>query len=196
MSTRLKSGSQDALTFLSNSPINKKAGRLLADLEAQGNVTGSLTLNLDLNNLANNVDVNLTTDLSDVAVRSRLLGAGFTAVSGGLDFDWVDGFTSRTLSAALFDKPVSITIGPGETGRVNGDLVDARFMADIKGIELQSWLQTNGLLFDHVALDQLFVGETAVTVDLIVGASADVYIETDLADLAIQLPEPIGKRGG
>ena len=194
VSTRLKSGAQDALTFLSNSPINKKAGRLLADLEAQGNVTGSLTLNLDLNNLANNVDVNLTTDLSDVAVRSRLLGAGFTAVSGGLDFDWVDGFTSRTLSAALFDKPVSITIGPGETGRENGDLVDARFMADIKGIELQSWLQTNGLLFDHVALDQLFVGETAVTVDLIVGASADVYIETDLADLAIQLPEPIGKR--
>jgi uncharacterized protein YhdP len=157
-------------------------------------VAGSLSLNLDLNSRANDVDVILTTDLSDLVVRSKLLGVTLTDVSGGLDFDWVDGFTSRSLAAALFDKPVAITIGPGKTGRENGDLVNARFSTDIKGGELQSWLQTNGLLLDHGALEQPLVGETAVTVDLIVGANANVYIETDLEGLAIQLPEPIGKR--
>ena len=194
VSTTLKSGAQEALTFLGNTPINKKADRLLADLEAQGSVTGSLSLNLDLNNRTKDVDVNLTTNLSDVVVRSRLLGATLTGVAGGLDFDGGDGFTSRALAATLFDTPVSITIGLGKTGRENGDLVDARFVTDIKGGELLSWLQTNGLLLDHVALEQLFVGETALTVDLIVGASADVYVETDLVGLAIQLPEPMGKQ--
>ena len=184
---------QDVVGFLSQSPIYEKAGGLLDDLESSGDVSGQLALSLRLDNLAQDVGVSLSTDLSEAAVYSKLLDITLTNISGGLDFDWQTGFSDRNLRANLFSKPIAIEIGPGANGRDGGNLLDARFTADLDGTELKSWLDDQLPVLQQPSLDNVFLGGSRIQVDLVVGETAEVFVDSDLSGLEVNLPAPIGK---
>ena len=184
---------QGVLDFLTNSPIDKKAGGLLDDLESSGSVTGDLELGLRLDDISQDVRVMLRTDLSDAALHSKLLDITLGDVSGGLDFEWQAGFSDRDLSASIFNRPISIEIGQGTTGRDGADLLDAKFIADLGGKELKSWFDDQLTIFRQPALDNVFSGETRIEVDLVVGEHAEVFLNSDLAGLEVNLPAPLGK---
>ncbi|MEL0191487.1 MAG: DUF3971 domain-containing protein [Halieaceae bacterium] len=184
---------QGVLDFLTKSPIDKKAGGLLDDLESSGSVTGDLQLGLRLDDISQDVHVVLRTDLSDAALHSKLLNITLSDVSGGLDFEWQAGFSDRDLSASLFGRPISIEIGRGTTGRDGADLLDAKFIADLGGTELKSWFDDQLTIFRQPALDNVFSGETRIEVELVVGEQAEVFLHSDLAGLGVNLPAPLGK---
>ena len=184
---------QDVLGFLSRSPIYEKAGGLLDDLDSSGNVTGHLELSLRLDDLAQDVGVQLRTDLTEAVLHSTLLDVTLTNLSGGLDFDLQAGFIGRNLSASLFARPISIEIGAGASGRDGGDLLDARLIADLEAKDIKSWFDGKLTLFQQPALNEVFLGDSQIQVDLVVGDRAEVFVDTDLAGLEINLPAPLDK---
>ena len=184
---------QNVVGFLSQSPIYEKAGGLLDDLESSGAVSGHLALSLRLDDLTQDVGVTLSTDLSEAAIHSKLLDITLTNISGGLDFDWQTGFSDRNLQANLFSKPISIEIGPGANGRDGGNLLDARLTADLDARDLKSWLEDQSPVLQQPSLDNVFSGGSRMQVDLVVGESAEIFVDSDLSGLEINLPAPIGK---
>ena len=184
---------QDVVGFLSQSPIYEKAGGLLDDLESSGDVSGRLALSLRLDDLTQDVGVTLSTDISEAAIHSNLLDITLTNISGGLDFDWQTGFSDRNLQASLFSKPISIEIGRGANGRDGGKLLDARLTADLDGRDLTSWLEDQLPVLQQPSLDNVFLGGSRIRVDLVVGESAEIFVDSDLSGLEVNLPAPIGK---
>lgn len=184
---------EDVVGFLSQSPIYEKAGGLLDDLESSGDVSGHLALSLRLDDLTQDVGVTLSADISEAAIHSKLLDITITKMSGGLDFDWQTGFSDRNLTANLFSKPIAVEIGPGATGRDGGKLLDARLTADLDARDLKSWLDDQLPVLQQPSLDNVLLGGSRIQVDLVVGESAEIFLDSDLNGLEVNLPAPIGK---
>ena len=181
-----------AIGLLRQSPIYPLASVVLDDLQLAGPIDGQLDLKLDIRAPLQNPQIGVTTEFSGVRVGSGILSLAIDDVTGGLDYDFEEGFASRDLHGMFFDQALTAIIGKGESGLQPSKLFDARFSSRVSGQNLMAWGTT---LAGGAASDAaLLSGETELEVAISVAEVAHVEVGSSLEGLAIGLPAPYGKK--
>lgn len=191
--TAVNAGVGDALALLRQTPINDRAGALLADFTATGRATGNVRLSLDLADMTADPGVDVALRLEAARLQSSALQLALDDISGGLAYRYDSGFSANELSATLFDAPVTIGIAPGTSGFTDAALFDARFSSRQSSVAISRWLSE---VFDSPAdIAELLelTGEADFRVDVAVGDKAQVRVRSDLVGWALGLPAPVGK---
>ena len=181
-----------ATKLLRESPIYGIAAPVLDDLEVMGPVAGQLNLKLDFRAPSIAPEVRVVSDFSGATVGSKFLSLNIEEVTGGLDFDYGEGFASRDLRGLLFEQPLTATIGEGASGLAASNLLEARFSAPVSGDNVERWGRTM-LGSQTPDSSDLLSGHTELRVAVSVLDSTQVQVGSSLEGLLIDLPVPLGK---
>lgn len=184
---------QALLDAIRVTPVYNLAAGVLDDLSAEeGRTAGHIEIGLDALAPARNPSVLVDAELSDVSLRSTLLGASFTDIEGHLNFDLEHGFSSEDLRLKVLDEPLHIQFGPGASGSPGADIIDARFDLSLPASKIEPWLLPLVGVSD-AGWQPLLAGEMQLDGRIAIGQSSQVLLNTELLGTSIDLPAPLGK---
>ena len=174
-------GPTDAyLEFIRQSPINEHMGRFTEAMKASGNGKLSLQLNMPLSHVADTrIAGRLALKDNRIQLNDQL--PPLTRVDGALRFTDTQ-VKGEGLTAALFDQPIAIGLNSEPGGRVH-----ANVSGTLSAAALARWLPD--------ALDRRITGSTPIQADISIHQrSSTLKLTSPLTGLAIDLPEPLGKK--
>lgn len=179
----------EMLHYVNESPLGVNYKRLLAAVSTEGNAELALDLNVPLRGPDRRIAVDGNVSLAGNRLDMKDWNLTLRDLQGMLEFDR-QGLTAQRLDATLLEKPVQLSITqaqqdkrPVKRIRIKGDLpVIRHFRID----EILSIAGVQGESFWDLMID---VPKPAGPDDL----SARVALESDLAGIRVDLPEPYGK---
>lgn len=193
------SSGKDALEIINDSPLSKNMVlKELGSIHPDGNIGLDLGLNIPLHPLS--VDYQGVVTISGMNINSDRYGVALKNINGKVNFSNSSVSTSK-LTGKYADQDVSINITTGEpeslsmqlSGISNPDFIISRighFFPKIKdSITSYSQYLTGGCDWTATLTTSIPQNGTTPTTQ----QSADLKVESDLAGLSIDLPDPVGK---
>lgn len=180
------------LAFLPNSPLQEKFGRLAKVLDVSGPAGLSLKLTVPLKPELGEVKVDGQIHLAGVKLEHKVLPRPIRNIQGRVRFDR-HGLYAQGLEAQLAGLPITASIEP-VSDQPEGS--DALVINASTRLQLPADADTLADLLPHALLARAS-GETTWHVSLQVSASGHISglkLRSDLQGLALDLPEPLGKR--
>jgi uncharacterized protein (TIGR02099 family) len=199
---KLVGDASQGLAFLRTSPLKARFGELIAGLEAHGETHLDLDLSLPLDHdeaeRRQDEDVHGTLRFVDARVRSRRLDAVLEQVNGEARFTH-DGLSAEGLDARYLDHAITLGLergsGPGDVLRIDLAGTAGR---DLAGAELRKLGIFSGTDSPEAMLLSRLNGSARwhARIELPAGGADTVprvQVESTLAGLAVDLPEPLRK---
>lgn len=184
-----KTAASRLLQFLPASPLDDKFGRLAQVLDVKGLASLDLKLVIPLKPELGDLAVDGRIALHGVALDHAALPAPIRSIQGTLRFD-LHGLYADDLHALFAGMPVLATLGPVPS---DGVAVDATVFVD---------LPEDGQALSRFVPDALVArarGKSSWHVHLVVspqGRGSELMLSSDLAQMALDLPPPLGKSYG
>lgn len=180
ISAKANSSINSALRVVRESALRQQVGSSFDDWRGEGNVQAEFQLQIPLQEGAA-PDVRVQTRIDSRELTLENLNLSIANVRGPLLFDSQTGLSAPEITGNLFGRPMvaRVTQSPGSAVQVN---VQGRVdVADVR-----HWLKQPLLGFAR--------GEADVNIDISVGEQGAYFkASSDLFDVAIDLPEPLGK---
>lgn len=181
----IKTDFSQALAFVHASPLEKTIGKMFAGVEVSGPVALRLGLTIPLKK-PDNTEVQGSLDIQD---------AEMNLVPWKLDLSHILGqanFTDKTLdaeniSAQLFNKPLHFNLATQQKTK-DMSIVQASFATVLEMSDLEDWLKLPFTTYAQGAAD---VGGS---IDFSLQQPMKVNLNSNLAGIAIDLPDPFGKK--
>ena len=173
---------EDALRFLQQAPLGEQTAELVAGWEGAGTASGQMTLGLNLQQGAKpDLALDFTTQAAQLSVPA--LQTTLTDIAGAFSYQHGRGLTAPAVSLRLLGEPVQASIASkamvhqlSAAGRHPMEKLRQWSLVP----ELPAEVAEGGFAWE--AEMQLAAGEQSVTV------------QSNLVGLALDIPEPLGKR--
>ena len=177
---------KEILSALEKLPALSAANPVMRDLTVGGDEPAATNVHIrfDLRNVASSLDVDVDVALTDATVASALLDLQAASLSGDLRYRTQTGFESTGMTARVFDRQVSVAMGP-QHATAPDTLLAAQLDFEAAVSDFLSWRRISQPLPAE--------GVTAITVGINVASEVAVDIESDLEGVAVDLPLPWGK---
>ncbi|MBD1585707.1 YhdP family protein [Pseudomonas typographi] len=170
----------DGINLLQTAPIG--TAELFAGWEGAGPLKGALTLDVPLvKGQAPAVQVDFATEGARLKISRPALE--LSQLKGDFRFDLARGLSGQNISAQAFGKPVAVQVFAEGKGGAASTRIAARGQVGAKA--LADWLAYTGSLPAS--------GEIPYQLQVWLGSDSRLSVDTDLAGLAVSLPEPFGK---
>lgn len=180
---RADSSVNSALRVVRESALREQVGASFDDWSGSGRVAAAIDLRIPLESGAE-PEARVDTRIEAEQLTLENLGLQFRDIRGPLVFDSARGLNGPDIQASLFGRPLAINITQtkGRPVRVNAR---GRLAAE----DVRTWLEQPLIGFAS--------GEADVNVDISAGAErVHLNASSDLFDVVIDLPEPLGKPAG
>ena len=176
----------EILAALEQLPALSMAYPVMRDLAVGGEepTETSVDIRFDLRDLSQTLDVDVDVTLSNATVASSLLDLRAQSLSGDLSYRTPTGFESNGIAARVFDREVSVAMGP-QLAIAPDTLLAAKLDFEMAVADVLFW---RGI---HYPIP--VEGLTAVTVGINVAKEVAVDIDSDLEGVVVDLPLPWGK---
>ncbi|MES1953225.1 YhdP family protein [Salinisphaera hydrothermalis] len=174
------------LSFLSESPLRKKFGKLADALDVSGPADLGVTLRIPLKPGLGHVEVKGTVDAKGATLRQHTLPGPITGIRGRLAFS-DHGVKAAGLTGTLMGVPISADITAAKDG---GERITAHARPS---------LPANRNALAHYLPDRWLIygkGQTPITVGFTVkhsGQISPIQVDSELVGMAVRLPAPLTK---
>lgn len=174
----------DALSFLQNSPLNKRFGSVAEWVEVNGDSNIKLDLMVPLVN-PNQTEASGHVTFADSSLQSKALpGLTISQINGQLSFS-NDGVDAETINAVMLNQPIEVDVLPGaEQTRV-------QINGSVAITELRSHWPAQ--IPDFVSGETDYLAELMIEEPQEGQFEAAVNIDSDLFGVTIDAPAPLGK---
>lgn len=180
---RAESSVNSALRVVRESVLREQVGGSFDDWSGSGRVAAAIDLRIPLSPGAE-PEARVDTRIQARHLTLENIGLQFRDISGPLVFDSARGLNGPDIQASLFGRPLAINIT-----QTKGRPVRVNARGRVAAEDIRNWLQQPLLGFAS--------GEADVNVDISAGADrVHLNASSDLFDVAIDLPEPLGKAAG
>lgn len=191
VSAELAGELQDGMATVRESPLGEMTGGAFQDWRGQGSLAASLQLGLNLNQPGAAPDVDFSGRVDEGKVDIAPGNLSVESLAGEFSYRSGAGFSSRGLTASLWDEQLQIEVSQPADASPAPDTAAPPVVVDVTGRvaaqALQAW---SGLR----ALD-LASGETAVAAQIRVeeGRPPRLSLNSSLEGMALDLPAPWSK---
>lgn len=177
----------DIQQSLAQLPALAFADPIMNDLQIAGDADTELRIAFDLKNLSDTLNVTVGLTLDNAHIGSDLLALQADNLTGKIGYQTTTGFYSTDLSATIFERPVSIDMGPHLTTQTETVLA-AAFQFEAAVADISTWQPT------RISIPAQ--GVAPVTVTVTVADAVAVDIRSELEGISVDLPLPWGKAAG
>jgi uncharacterized protein (TIGR02099 family) len=193
---RAQGAPQDGLTLLRQTPLHRAIGDGMDNWNAtSGSLTTALQLQIPLSGAPLPQTENVQLQLSDAQIDMKDLRLPFSNINSQISYDTDNGLQAPTITATLFNKPVSARIESHKNAQHTTIDISANSNANISDIAQWSKLKPLKMLSgsaDYQATLQLGpFGNTQPTARI-----GQLQISSNLNQVAAELPEPFAKKRG
>ena len=184
------------LDYLQAAPVGENLRTAFSEWQTTGNFNADIDVLIPLGQQGREPDIRLVMNLESNALDIPEFALQFAELSGPIIFDTRTGVEETQLTANLFNKPVSFTLGSqaDESGRISAiTLVGDGTVATQ---DLAAWPRQSAFVR---ALLNNAEGDFAYTTELVIDQTGDspqqtqLLIQSDLAGTALHWPEPFSK---
>jgi uncharacterized protein (TIGR02099 family) len=182
----------DGFRVLNESPLAGIVGQAFTDWTAEGQLDTELAIHMNLGDSSVPPRVEVATRWRDVDLLVMPGNLPVQSVNGEFGYSTARGFSSHALTGKLWDETVGVELrqrhGPPEN-RYDpaATVVDIALEAQVAMTDLRDWLQLDVLSFAR--------GSTAAaaTIRLAPGAPPLLSVDSELAGVTLDLPQPWNK---
>ncbi|HCS26597.1 MAG TPA: TIGR02099 family protein [Spongiibacteraceae bacterium] len=180
ISAEAKSSLNSALRVVRESALRKQVGGSFDDWHGKGSVQAQIDLDIPLQEGAE-PRARIDTHISGSELVLDNLNLTIADVEGPLLFDSQQGLSAPAISGAVFGRPIAARVV-----QTLGNPVQVNVQGRVDIADVRNWLNQPLLGFAH--------GEADINIDMTVGQDSTYFkASSDLFDVAIDLPEPLGK---
>lgn len=180
----LSGSTHNALGFLQASPLSPRYGEITDWVKAQGNSNIDLKLKIPLLDPdATDVEGSVSFENSQLSL-TKLPGMPIQDVKGKLFFN-NDGVNAKAISATIFSRPVTLDVIPQAESTLvtaTGE-VDVMQLAELWQAEMPGFVRGITRYQTDIEIREKSMGDFEI----------DIQVMSELAGIAIDAPQPLGK---
>lgn len=182
----------DGFSVLNESPLTDIVGRAFSSWTAEGQLDTELAIHMTLGDGEVPPQVEVATRWRDVDLLVTPGNLPVQSVNGEFAYSTTHGFSSRALTATLWDETVNVDLQQRHGAPENRydpavTVVDIELDTQVAMADLREWLQLDVLSFA--------LGRTTATatIRLAPGASPVLNVDSELEGVSLDLPQPWNK---
>lgn len=184
------------LEYLQAAPVGENLRSAFSDWQTAGDFNADIDVLIPLGQPDSAPDIRLVMNLENNTLDIPEFSLAFADVNGPIIFDTRTGVEETLLTANLFNKPVSFTLGSltDDSGRITA--ISLRGDGSVATQDLAAWPRQSAFVR---ALLNRADGEFAYTTDLLIDQTGEspqqtqLAIQSDLLGTALLWPEPFSK---